>query len=267
MQAAVDSLVFFLNMFRAPGPRPILWVGAGASAAAGRPTLGQLDAHLRSRIPPSASTGFALVDEFVAEYGTAPVESALQTLLGPPRPFAELHTAMAHLAGAGVFDAVFTANYDELIERALEASGVRFVPQVLALNYRLRAGAELSVLKLHGSRTDWASVLLSGESHRRFHGASPLLHNQLDLNMRLRPLLFVGCSMQDPRLLDWLLTLPDPERRDLFPARVLITDSDWSKVPRTDQTLLSAANVKPVRVATHADVAATLAGVAAKLAP
>ncbi len=69
MPAAIDSLALFLDMFRAAGPRPILWVGAGASAAAGYPTLGQLEAHLRTRLPASTSTAFALVDEFVAAYG------------------------------------------------------------------------------------------------------------------------------------------------------------------------------------------------------
>jgi hypothetical protein len=139
--------------------------------------------------------------------------------------------------------------------------------EVLERTFRLQARAELSLLELHGSRGDWASVILSGESFQRFGGTYPLLHDQFDLNLRVHPLLFVGCSMQDPRVLDWLRALPDAERRALFPARVLITHGDWSRVPPADQALLAAANVKPVLVATHADVAAALADVADRLAP
>jgi len=93
-------------------------------------------------------------------------------------------------ARADRFAAVFTTNHDELVEDALKARSVRFVPQILQHGYRLQARAELSVLKLHGSRTDWASVILSGQSYQRFHATYPLLANQLDLNLRVHPLLF-----------------------------------------------------------------------------
>jgi SIR2-like domain len=141
------------------------------------------------------------------------------------------------------------------------------VPQVLDQNYKLQARADVQVLKLHGSSTDWASVVLGGESYRRFRETYPLLDNQLDLNLRTHPILFVGCSMQDPRVLDWLRGLPEAERRGLFAGRVLITDRDWERIPEADRALLASANVKPVKVAGFGDIAAVLAAVAAKLAP
>lgn len=263
--AATDSVVRFLEMFS--NPLPLLWVGAGASAAAGYPTLGQLESYFRVHLPGSTNTSFALIDEFASTFGTTALENELETLLGPQRPPAGLHDSMARIAGTNHFAAIFTTNYDELIEDALKARGIRFVPQILQENYRLQARAELTVLKLHGSRTDWANVILSGQSYQLFHATYPLLKNQLDLNLRVHPLLFVGCSMQDPRLLDWLRALSGVERKTLFPARVLITDSDWSRISPTDQTLLDSANIKPITVNTHADIATVLLGMANKLAP
>lgn len=260
---ALDSLTHFLEMFQ--NPRPILWVGA--SAAAGYPTLAQLEAHIRTRLPGSTKTSFGLFDEYVATYGAAALQNELETLLGPHRPPAPLHVSLARLAGADRFAAIFTTNYDELIEDSLKARGVRFVPQSFQQNYLLQARAELTLLKLHGSRTDWASIILSGDSYSRFHGTYPLLKNQLDLNLRVHPLVFVGCSMQDPRLLEWLRGLPDAERKSLYPGRVLIRDADWSAITTVDQALLASANIQPFKVATFADISDVLHEVADKLAP
>jgi hypothetical protein len=174
---------------------------------------------------------------------------------------------MARLAGVGSFAGVFTTNYDELIEDALKDAQVRYVPQVLEQNFRLQARAEVQVLKLHGSRTDWANVVLSGASYQRFHGDYPLLKNQLDLNLRTHPLLFVGCSMQDPRILEWLRGLPEKERSQLFSARVLITERDWGRIPEADRALLASANVKAIRVETYDDIGAVLAEAARLRAP
>ncbi len=264
---AVEALLLFLDKFRAPSPRPILWVGAGASAAAGYPTLWQLEAKLRAQLPGSTETGLALVDAFLAEWGSAGLDDLLETELGAPRRPAALHGSIARLAGAGLFEAVFTTNYDELIEDALKEAGVRYVPQILEQNFRLKARAEMQVLKLHGGRTDWAKAILSGESYRRFHAAYPLLTKQLDLEQRVHPFLFVGCSMQDPRILEWLRALPEAERRGLFPARVLITERDWGRILDADRALLASANVKPVLVGTHAEIAAVLAELARLRAP
>lgn len=130
----VDVLIEFLETFRPHGPLPILWVGAGASAAAGYPTLWQLEEQLRKRLPGSTKTGFELIDAFVAKYGPTLLSSELETHIGEPRKFVELHRALARLAGAGWFKSVYTTNYDELlIEDALKDQGIRYVPQTLVV--------------------------------------------------------------------------------------------------------------------------------------
>jgi phosphoglycolate phosphatase-like HAD superfamily hydrolase len=145
MENAVAELVRFLEMFREHGPLPILWVGAGASAAAGYPTLWQLEELLRKLLPGSTKTGFELIDALVEECGKALLANELETHLGKPRKFAELHRALARLAGAGLFSAIFTTNYDELIEDALKAEDIHYVPQALEHNYVLQRRKNLLV--------------------------------------------------------------------------------------------------------------------------
>lgn len=70
---------------------PILWVGAGASAAAGYPTLAAVEKHLRESLPGSAASGFALIEEYVTEYSRASLGLALERLLGTARKPGELH--------------------------------------------------------------------------------------------------------------------------------------------------------------------------------
>ena len=267
VERAFEALHLFLTSSGPTGPKPILWVGAGASAAAGYPTLWQLEEQLRARLPGVDKTGFALIDAYLDAWSPADLENLLETQLGAPRKRASLHGSLARLAGAGVFAAVFTTNYDELIEDAIKAEGIHFILQILEQNFKLQARAEIQVLKLHGSRTDWASVILSEESYRRFQEEYRHLANQLDLNLRTRPILFLGCSMQDPRILDWLRALPAEERRGLFASRVLITERDWDRIPEADQKLLASANIKPVKVAGFGDIGDVLARLARKLAP
>jgi tetratricopeptide (TPR) repeat protein len=263
---AVEALSLFLRRNHETGSLPILWVGAGASAAAGHPTLGQLEAAARKWVPGSTAAGFALFDAFVAETSPTDLDGFLHTHLGQTKAFVPLHSAMARLAAGKLLGAIFTTNYDELIERALESGGVAKIVQTLETNDALSARPELLVLKLHGSLTDWSRVILSGASYARFHESYPNLTKQLHHAMRTRPVLFVGCSMQDPRVLDWLRGLPEADRTRLHASRVLITEADWSAVPAEDQSLLAAAHVKPVLVATHAEIASVLGAVADRLA-
>ncbi|MCU0694336.1 MAG: SIR2 family protein, partial [Polyangiaceae bacterium] len=157
--------------------------------------------------------------------------------------------------------------YDELLEDALKALGVHHVPQVLQQNFLLADNNQFLVLKLHGSRTDWQSVVLDSTSYEEFQKSCPLLNAQLNQNLRTHPLVFVGCSMRDPRLLGWLRKLSDSERKMLFGGRALMAKKDWNDLPAPDQSLLESANIKPIIVSDHNAIAAVLAELARRLAP
>jgi NAD-dependent SIR2 family protein deacetylase len=199
-----EELVTFLEHYRDLRLKPVLWLGAGASAAAGYPTLAGIETILKKRLPASRATGFDLIADFTAQFSRADLAAILQKHLGEPRRFAPLHEAVARLASSGVCPFLFTTNYDRLIENALTDAGIPFVAQSLEDNFTLQYLDHVQVLKLHGDAGDWKSVILSAADYDAFQASYPRLARQLDLSLHTRPVIFIGCSMLDPRLLDWL---------------------------------------------------------------
>ena len=250
IDAQVQELGDFPQRYRERRPHPVLWVGAGASAAADYPTLGQLEQLLRAQLRGVDKSGFALIDAFIEHYREADLILELQRHIAQPRPFVQLHEALARLAGGGVCPLLFTTNYDRLIENALSAAGIAFVAQTLEANFTLQALDTVQVLKLHGDVGDWEHVVLTAASYAEFQRAYPLLQQQLNLHLRTRPVVFVGCSMRDPRLLDWLAGLSVAERRRLFASRVIITADDWNALPPDTRALLARPMSRPLRCRT-----------------
>ena len=257
--------------------RPVLWVGSGASVAAGYPSTGRLVAAMTEaaggpeRFPPG--TDFTSVaDLFVRQLGAGVLGDLLQRELGPPHPPAPLHRALARLAAAGCFRAVLTTNYDDLLERALADEGVTCVLQTLDRNQAVADNA-LRLIKLHGSRDDWRTAVLSGDSYQRFGRSYRFLTKQLDELLQQNWLLLVGCSLQDPRILQWLARLPENRRRALKPWRPLMTRCDWEAACAADWSgrpaaeTLCRAPVQPLLLDDHDQLGRLLVDTAAHRAP
>lgn len=226
------------------GRRPVLWVGAGASVAAGHPSTGELvaalvdaaDHHIDPALPFEQ-----VADRFVKSMSKGALDDLLQCLLGGPRPLTPLHRALARAAADGKLTAIITTNYDDLLERGLADGGVRFVHQSLEDNAEVvDLGAAVRLLKLHGSYSDWKQVVLSGDSYATFASSYPFLEKQLHLLLRRHPVLFVGCSLQDPRIGRWLGALDDAEVEQLKPWRALMTADEWQTAVEACPRLLRA---------------------------
>ncbi len=239
--------------------RPVLWVGAGLSIAAGYPGTGKLvDALVAAADDPidKSLPFYQVVDEVVASVGKGRVRDVLQGLFQPARPPTPTHRAIARLAKAERFAAILTTNYDDLLERALAEAGAPYVLQPLDDNETV-VGPGVRVHKVHGSYDDWERVVLSGESYEQFGKQYPFLRSQLDVLLRQRPVLFTGCSLQDPRILDWIAALPDDAAEGLKEWRVLLTAAEWKAAtehthegaPAVD--LLARALVRPLIVHHH----------------
>jgi tetratricopeptide (TPR) repeat protein len=260
--------------------RPLLWVGAGASIAAGYPGTGALLDALEKRAddPIDRNAPFPqVVDAFVESRGAGELGDILQKLFQPRSPEdhqpTPVHRAIARLAGKGYFHAIATTNYDDLLERALAEAGVPYVLQPLEDNAPIAGDGAVRLLKLHGSLGDWRRVVLSGRSYQKFGRSYPFLSAQLDVLLRQRAVLFVGCSLQDPRLLDWLAAQTEEAAQGLKPWRALMTEKDWEAATKAvwegghASGALARGNIKALLLRDHGHLAELWGEVASRAVP
>ncbi len=258
----------------------MLWVGAGASCQADPPlpTLWRLACDLQTELwpesPPIADP-YAFIDEYVTTFkARGGLARFLEAKLRPggrsSRP-GPLHAALARLIGAGKVSAVIDTNYDLVVRQALEQAGAAYLPSTLSGNLELPADAVPRYWALHGDHGDWLRTVLDGESYATYHQRHPLAIVQLELYLRQRPILFVGCSMQDPRIVDWLAALAPDARANLH-GLVAVLDS------RAKAELEAKAKLEPkyaillerlliAELASFADLPGWFEALAAELAP
>ncbi len=243
--------------------KPILWVGAGLSVAAGYPSTGALVTALRATADRDLPDGefTAVVDAFVDAVGVGELGDVLQRLFQSPHEPTPTHTAIARLAAAGHFTAIVTTNYDDLLERALAAVGVKAVIQTLEHNAAVRElDGALRLYKIHGSYTAWHDVVLSGRSYADFEARYEFLSNQLNVLLQQHPLLFTGCSLQDPRVLQWLESRPADWLTKLKRWRALMQPAAWTAAQNmpwkgsTASAVLTRAPLRPIEYQSHADL-------------
>ncbi len=273
LPATVDRLVRELEH------KPVLWVGAGASIAAGYPSTARLVEAMAAAAEPEdgldPSWPFPRVaDAFVASRGGGSLDQLLHREIGrealPPTAF---HEAVARLAGAGCFSAVLSTNYDDLLERALRAQGVPCLVQTLEANAALRTTGDVRVVKLHGSQEDWRRVVLTGRSYQDFGERYGFLVSQLEVLLRQNPVLFAGCSLQDPRLLEWLWSLSDEAAGGLHALRALLTPEAWAAAcaftweGRPAAEAFGRANLRAVLLDSHDHLPDLFTEAARRLAP
>jgi hypothetical protein len=112
-------------------------------------------------------------------------------------------------------------------------------------------------------------IILSGRSYETFSAKYKLLNAQLDVLLRQRPVLFLGCSLQDPRILDWLAGLSDDAAEGLEIWRALMLEKAWTQALAYTwdgghaSGALSKGKVRPLILSSHDRIAALLGEVAA----
>ncbi|MEE8525438.1 MAG: SIR2 family protein, partial [Thermoanaerobaculia bacterium] len=235
------------------GRRPVLWVGAGVSVAAGLPSTRDLVAAMIADAddPIDASLPFEKVaDAYVDSLGEGALANLLQRQIAASPPLPELHRAIARAAAEDAFAAIVTTNYDDLLERALGDAGVRLVVQSLEDNATVTDPDGLRLVKLHGSRDAWRRTVLSGRAYAEFEQRYRFLKSQLDVLLRREPVLFVGCSLQDPRIVDWLEALDGDARAGLKPWRALMKQTAWDEALAAN-AVLGRANLRPLVFEDH----------------
>ena len=252
----------------------IIWIGAGASIAAGYPSAARLVASLKDAADdPITSDDFPeATDQFVQSRGEAALRVLLQREIGGGRPATDFHRALAALAKSGQVHTLITTNYDDLIERTLADQGVPYIVQTLEANFEAASRNTVRLIKVHGSYQDWSQVILSGESYARFAKAYRRLGEQMNVLCRQYPLTFVGSSLLEPRVLGWLAGLTKSECKDLLPWRAFLTQKDWDllldyKTTEFEARTLLIGQFRPLILKEHAQLQTIWAEVAHALAP
>jgi hypothetical protein len=248
--------------------KPVLWVGAGLSIAAGYPSTGTLIAEMNKEANGALDITrdfFEIADQFVNDLSRGALDNLLQRLFAVPHAPTGSHQAIAQLAKGGRLRAILTTNYDPLLEDALRGAGVPFLEQDFEENAATTGGGELRLLKIHGSLTSWKKVVLSGRSYETFGRRYQFLGAQLDVLLRQRPVLFLGCSLKDPRILDWLAQIPDDWADDLEVWRAAMLAPAWNEAmsyvwPGGHASgALTRGRVKPLLLGRHGDLPLLLA--------
>lgn len=185
-----------------------LFIGAGVSMAAGLPSWAELLEDL-AREANIANADF----ESLAD---SPLDQAelvwlnLQERLGPAvvnMVTGTKHVSLAHALLAGLnAGQVVTTNYDELYERAVEATG-RPRPAVLP---REQAEPDRAwLLKMHGDIADEQSIVLTRRSFVRYDANSRPAGSLLQSLMMTKHLLVVGTSMSDDNVIRLAVEVDD----------------------------------------------------------
>ncbi len=232
--ASVRSLVNWLSN------KPLLWVGAGMSVAAGYPTTDGLVRELCAAMPDvagcTARPFTEVVDLYKSRMGEQALAHFLNCQIGVTRQPVAIHKYIADLASQEHLSGVYTTNYDDLIERSLRNEGVDVLTQPgeenlgLPLSHPGRNRDFFLISKVHGDGQSWKKAILSGESYENYYKRHPWMKVQITRALCDHWVIFLGCSLQDPRLLSWLQELSNDEAARLNPWMCCISRDAWRRL-------------------------------------
>ncbi len=99
-----------------------------------------------------------------------------------------------------VNNAVFTANYDDLLEEAFKQARVQRRPVITDGDIPLmrRGGNVVNLVKLYGDLEQPKTVVLDRESYERFFTERPQMVKLLEVELARSTILYLGWSHQDP---------------------------------------------------------------------
>lgn len=185
--------------------RTVLFLGAGASVPSGGPTSQGLARHLEQTL----ARGEVISDE-LRELCTI-----LEDRYGRPALVGAIRDKLRTLSPAGGllalpeydWKAIYTTNFDTLVEAAFSRCQRDLVPIVSNYDYGKIEGSEgIPLLKLHGCiSTDVvdghrARILLTERDYDAYRDYRQVLLQRLSLDMHTKDVLVVGHSLRDPHL-------------------------------------------------------------------
>lgn len=175
----------------------VLFVGAGVSS--GRfPRWQHLINHLRDEFGITSQASDALdIPQWVVEaHGRAALESRMVEVFRDP---SKEPTELQRLLACYPFDIVFTTNFDQLMEQALQAQAhqVNVVIEDSQVG-RIRKDDRVTLVKMHGCVSAPDTIVVTRDDYETYAQHHPAIVTYLQLLLATRTFLFVGFSLTDP---------------------------------------------------------------------
>ncbi|MFN8494096.1 MAG: SIR2 family protein [Caldilineaceae bacterium] len=182
------------------------FVGAGLSVGAGLPGWYDLISELAQRIdykelpPRQWATSDALIDVAQAYVNGQGLHSLIAFLKDRLDTFNKTPTA-AHRALVRLpISLVFTANYDDLLERAYREAGkrVEVVVKDSGIPFMRRGLDVVNIIKLYGDLNQPDTLVLARQQYEAFFLERPQLIKLLETELARSDVLYLGWSHTDP---------------------------------------------------------------------
>jgi hypothetical protein len=188
----------------------IPFIGAGMSADFGFPQwkdfllLLAADERARKQIAARLAKGEyeEAADDILHTRGSNELQLAIERTFGLPDLVVSRTTAAIHQLPGLCSGPVLTTNFDSVLERVFEAAKKplgRIIGMKLDLIRDAFNQGQNVVVKLHGDARDRTDRVFTLTDYREKYGGTNPLEAMLDVVMKKRPFLFLGCSLNNDR--------------------------------------------------------------------
>lgn len=176
-----------------------LFVGAGLSIEAGLPSWRDLIEPLATdlQVPVTAETDLLAIAQYhVNENGSnrGKINDLVKSKFMKPIEPTRVHRLLAGLP----ISVLWTTNYDQLLERALQAQNKIYDVKSHTDNFASRvSNASVTVYKMHGDASSPERAVLTKEDYERYHVRQTQFLESLRSDLAQRTFLFLGFSFSD----------------------------------------------------------------------
>jgi hypothetical protein len=183
----------------------VAFVGAGLSIGAGLPgwysIIEELSQRVDYELPPAKyASSEGLIDaaqNYINQEGLHSLIAFLKDRLDTTnKKISPAHQALARLP----ISMVFTANYDDLLERAYREAGkrVQLVVSDKALPFLRRDPGIVNIVKLYGDLDQPETIVLARQQYEQYFLQRPQMIKLLETELARSILLYLGWSHTDP---------------------------------------------------------------------
>lgn len=207
--------------------RTVLFLGAGAALSSGAPTGQGLADALTQRLAPDATDISGGLDEVASilelRYGRRDLIAALRQILEVLQPAGAVQTLPAYS-----WSAIYTTNYDFLVERAYAKSSRPLAVARSNFDYTIaeRQPDATPYYKVHGCLSQdtvdghQARMVLTESDYDEFETYREVLFKKLDLDLSSKDFVVIGHSLRDPHIKKYMDTAARLHRQKNAPGRL-----------------------------------------------